>query len=120
MWPSLAYNDWKPTLDTLHLWMQIAGKIKLKQNPFINQWWEVAFYPTVHGMTTGRIPYEKKVFTIDFDFIDHNIIVSSNNGKKIICKLKPQTVADFYSEFMQILASLGIKINISTKPSEMA
>ncbi len=118
-WPSLPYEKWKETLDTLHLWTQVVGKIKLKQNPFLNQWWEVAFYLTARGMTTGRIPYQDEAFEIIFDFIDHKLIIHTSSGKQKTLKLKQRTVADFYNEFMQSLETLEIKIKINTKPSEM-
>jgi hypothetical protein len=118
-WPSLSYDSWKETLDTLHLWMQIVGKIKLKQNEFLNHWWEVAFYITARGMTTGRIPYEGYAFEIDFDFIDHKLFIRTSRGEQKIIKLKSQTVNDFYKDFIQTLASLEIKVKINTTPSEI-
>jgi hypothetical protein len=118
-WPSLPYQEWKETLDSLHLRMQIVGKIKLVQNPFINQWWEITFYVTPRGMTTGRIPYKNEAFEILFDFIDHKLIIQTSKGEKKILKLKTQTVKDFYQEFMHSLTSLEIKIKINTTPSEI-
>jgi hypothetical protein len=118
-WPSLPYEEWCQTLDTIHLWTQIVGKIKLKQNPFLNQWWEVAFYITPIGLTTGRIPYKDKSFEISFDFIFHKVVITTNQGMIKIIPLKPKTVSDFYDELMSSLHSLHIKIKINTIPSEM-
>src|SRR6266705_2966586 len=79
-WKELPYDSWKDTLDTLHMWMQVVGKVKLALAPFINQWWEVAFYVTAHGMTTGRIPYQNGVFDVAFDFIRHILQVRTSHG----------------------------------------
>ncbi len=118
-WPSLHYDDWKDTLDTLHLWTQIIGKIKLKQNSFINHWWEVAFYITPRGITTGRIPYKESSFEISFDFFFHTLLVMTSDGKEKIVPLRSCTVAEFYNELMLSLQNLGIKIKINTTPSEI-
>jgi hypothetical protein len=119
IWPSLPYDSWKDTLHTLHLWTQIIGKIKLAQNPFINHWWEVAFYITPRGLTTGRIPYRNEAFEIIFDFFDHNLSIRTSAGKEKSLKLRPQTVADFYDEFMHALKLLDIKIKIKPEPTEI-
>jgi len=120
LWPSLPYEEWKDTLDTLHLWTQIIGKIKLKQNPFINQWWEVALYINARGMTTGRIPYRNFAFEIIFDFIDHTLTINTSKDKEKIIQLKPQTVKSFYAEFMKAFEAADISITISKKPSEIS
>jgi hypothetical protein len=61
-WPALPYADWKTTLATLHMWMQIVGKVKLELSPFLNQWWNVAFAVTARGLTTSMIPYGQRMF----------------------------------------------------------
>ena len=116
---SLPYESWRETLQTLHLWMQIVGKLKLEQNAFLNQWWEIAFFVTPRGITTGRIPYKKEAFEIIFDFIDHNLIILVSSGEQKKIKLKPQTVKAFYKEFTEALLGIGIKITINTLPSEI-
>jgi len=118
-WPSLPYSEWKETLDTLHLWTQVIGKIKLKQNPFINHWWEVAFYITPRGITTGRIPYKNKAFEVSFDFIFHKLVISTNEGEERTIALTPLSVANFYEKLMLILKLLGIKVTINSTPSEI-
>jgi hypothetical protein len=117
-WPSLPYQDWQDTLDTLHMWMQIVGKIKLALCPFINQWWETAFYVTPRGMTTGRIPNKNEVFAVDFDFISHFLIIRTSSGTEKAIPLMPRSVADFYQEFTSTLNSLGIKVSIYETPVE--
>ena len=118
LWPELPYEAWKDTLDTLHMWMQIVGKVKLALVPFINQWWEVAFYVTATGLTTGRIPYANGAFEVDFDFLLHTLnIQTSNNDRKRI-PLEPRSVTDFYTDFMDTLQSMGIQVKIDAVPVE--
>ncbi len=118
-WPFLPYANWSDTLDSLHMKMQIIGKVKLALNPFLNQWWQVAFYLNMKGMTTGLIPYEDGVFEIEFNFIDHNLsILLSNNQLKVI-PLFPSSVAEFYRNFTDMLKSMGINAVINTLPSEV-
>lgn len=118
-WPSLSYDSWKDTLDTLHLWTQIIGKIKLAQNPFLNQWWEVAFSVTPNGLTTGRIPYNDEAFEVQFDFLRHTVDILTSTNKRKSLTLKPQSVADFYTEVLQALKIFDIKVKINPVPSEI-
>lgn len=120
LWPSLPYNEWNDTLDTLHLWIQIVGKVKLKLSPFLNQWWEVVLYPTVRGLTTGRIPYNHSAFEIVFDFINHTVFILTSNGKEERILLQPMSVATFYTKIFQSLERLDIHITITPTPSEMS
>src|ERR1700737_2330617 len=73
VWPALAYADWQPTLITLHMWMQIVGKVKLELTPFLNDWWNVTFTLTARGLTTSTIPFDRRAFQVDFDFVDHRL-----------------------------------------------
>src|SRR5216683_394598 len=119
MWLELPYDEWKETLDTLHMWMQIVGKVKLELAPFINQWWEVAFYVTSTGMTTGQIPYDGEMFQVDFDFLTHNLFIHTSTGKAKAIPLTSRTVAAFYDEFMQALNALGIQVTLWKIPVEV-
>ncbi|HEV2339855.1 MAG TPA: DUF5996 family protein [Patescibacteria group bacterium] len=119
LWPPLPYLEWKNTLDTLHMWTQIVGKVKLKLAPFINQWWEVAFYVTATGLTTGRIPYNREAFIINFDFLNHNLTIQTSNNKSRTFPLVPQSVASFYKQFMHELASVEIHVAIKPVPTEV-
>lgn len=118
-WTELPYEKWKDTKDTLHMWMQIIGKVKLACTPFINQWWEVAFYITASGITTGRIPYDKGIFQVDFDFLTHNISIRKNNGENKSISLFPRSVAEFYQEVMAVLHALNIHVSIWPVPVEI-
>jgi len=118
-WPLLPWEDWKDTCDTLHLWTQIVGKVKLKLCPPMNELWQVAFHPTPRGLTTGRIPYGTGAFGITFDFIDHVLSVSTSDGQTRTVPLIPRSVADFYREFMATLQDLGIDVAITVLPDEV-
>ena len=118
-WPLLPYTNWSDTLDSLHMKMQIIGKVKLALNPFLNQWWQVAFHLNMKGMTTGLIPYENGVFEIEFNFIDHNLSILLSNDQLKVIPLFPSSVAEFYRNFTDMLKSMGIKAVINTLPSEV-
>src|SRR5262249_41312338 len=119
VWPALPYEEWKPTLDTLHMWTQIAGKVKLQLVPFLNQWWEIAFIVTARGLTTGTIPFGRTVFQADFDFIGHRLNIDTSDGGSRSIALYPRSVADFYREFMSRLKELRIDVTITTNPVEV-
>src|SRR6266404_9118487 len=95
-WPSLPFAEWKDTLATLHMWMQIVGKIRLVQSPWTNHSWHVTLYVTARGLTTSPIPHGTRTFQIDFDFIGHQLIVQSSDGSVGGLPLQPQSVATFY------------------------
>src|ERR1022692_1512494 len=118
-WPALPLADWSATRDTLHMWTQIVGKLRLALAPRMNHWWEVPLYVSVRGLTTSAIPYRSGIFEAEFDFIDHVLrIVTSRNETKTI-QLAPRSVANFYREFMVALASLGIQAQIWPMPVEI-
>lgn len=119
IWPALPLSEWVDTYSTLHMWMQIVGKIRLKLSPMVNHWWQVPLYLTTNGLTTSPIPYDKKLFQIDFDFKNHKLQISTNTGESRTINLEPKTVVDFYSEVMNNLESLGIKVHIWTNPVEV-
>ncbi len=101
------------------MWTQIVGKVRLALSPLINHWWEVAFYVNARGLTTSAIPYGDRIFEVQFDFIDHKLIIQTSWGSAKSLPLKTQTVADFYSDFMSALHSLGIEVKIWTMPVEV-
>src|ERR1051325_9826324 len=100
LWPELNLDAWQATYDTLNRWMQIVGKVRLKLAPKMNHWWHTTLYLTARGLTTSPIPYHKKNFEIDFDFIDHLVRIETNDGAREEIKLYPRSVADFYHELM--------------------
>ncbi|MEW6440542.1 MAG: DUF5996 family protein, partial [bacterium] len=99
-WAKLPLEAWGDTYATLHLWMQIVGKIRLSQSAWVNHSWHVTFYPTATGLTTSLIPYGTRAFQIDFDFLDHRLAVQSMEGRRGGFALEPQSVATFYRRLM--------------------
>ena len=118
-WPSLPLAAWQDTYATVHMWTQIVGKIRLVQTPWINHSWHVTQYVTARGLTTSPIPHGTRTFEIDFDFIDHQLVVRSSDGARRTLALVPRAVADFYGELMSILTELGLPVRIRTKPNEV-
>ena len=120
LWPQLPLEAWQDTCSTLHLWSQIIGKIRLAFAPLVNHWWQVPFYITSRGWTTSPIPNKENIFQIDFDFIDHQIQITTDRGDFRSLELKPRSVSDFYKETMEILHSLGIEVHLWTTPVELS
>jgi hypothetical protein len=119
VWPTLPLQEWKSTCDTLHMWTQIVGKVRMALSPRVNHWWEVPLYVSSRGLTTSPIPYNAGVFEIGFDFIDHSLVIQTSGGTVKVLRLAPRTVADFYQELMAMLRSLGIRVKIWTTPVEI-
>ena len=119
-WPELPWTEWGPTIDTLHMWTQIVGKVRMVLAPPLNHWWHVPLYVSSRGLTTSAIPYGRGEFAVDFDFIDHRLLVTDSEGGSFAMALAPKSVARFYREFMDGLRGLGIEVRISTKPVEIA
>jgi hypothetical protein len=118
-WPELKFAEWKDTLATLHMWTQVVGKIRLEQTPLVNHWWNVPLYVSSRGLTTTAMPYQDRIFEIEFDFIDHQLRIECSDGAAKILPLRPQSVADFYAEVMSALGELGIEVKIWTMPVEI-
>lgn len=120
VWPDLPYEKWSNTLDTLHMWMEIVGKVKLLElAPFLNHWWEVAFYVTASGITSGSIPHNNEIFQVDFNFLNHTLNIQTSSNKSHLIQLQPMAVADFYHEFMGSLKKMGITVKIWPIPVEV-
>ncbi len=119
VWPDLPLEEWQDTKDTLHMWTQVVGKIRLAQTPLVNHWWNVPLYVTSRGLTTSAMPYDDRTFEIDFDFIDHQLIIKCSDGAEKSLALSPRSVADFYEEVMQALHSLDLEVKIWTTPVEV-
>ncbi len=118
-WPELPYADWKETVATLHRWTQIVGKIRLRQTRWINHSWHVTLRVTPRGLGTGSMPYGERSFQIDFDFLDHVLVVSTCDGESRTLSLKPQTTAVFYAGLMQALRELDLPVTIHGRPNEV-
>ncbi len=88
-WPSLSFDASKDTYTTLHMWTQTVGKIRLVQTPWINHAWHVTLYVTARGLTTSPIPHGTRMFQIDFDFIDHRLLIQTSDGSVKTMALQP-------------------------------
>jgi hypothetical protein len=119
VWPSLPLAEWQDTCATLQLWMQVVGKIRLAQAPLVNHWWQVPLYVTARGLTTSPMPFGTLSLQIDFDFIDHRLLIATSEGKRVYLALEPRPVAEFYRELMAQLKALGISVKIWTMPVEI-
>ena len=119
-WPEFPYADWKDARDTLHLWTQVVGKVRLTLTPWLNHSWHVALYVTTRGLTTSPIPWRGGGFQIDFDFLDHVLWVRTSEGHFRQIMLKPMSVAEFYEDVLIALRELGVDMRITTMPNEIA
>src|SRR5437763_7126943 len=102
-WPALPLEAWDLTRTTLHMWTQIIGKVRLALSPYMNHWWQVPLYVTARGLTTSPIPSHKgvdSIFEVDFDFIDHNLLIFTSDKTTKALPLIPRSVSSFYQEFM--------------------
>jgi len=118
-WPALPYDAWKDTYATLHLWSQVVGKIALAQAPPINHCWAVALHVTPRGLTTRPLPHGTRTFTIQFDFVDHQLRVRASDGETRALALRPRSVADFYRELLDTLDGMGLSLKIHPTSTEL-
>ncbi len=120
IWPNLLLAEWQETYETLHMWTQIIGKIRLVLAPKINHWWHSTLYVTPRGLTTSAIPYKTGNFQIDFDFLEHQLRIETSDGTTETMALTSRSVADFYRMVMSTLSAIGIDVQIWTMPQEVA
>lgn len=119
-WPALpSLEEWRDTCTTLHMWMQIVGKVRLELAPWINHSWGSTLYVTTRGLTTSPIPDARRSFAIDFDFIDHLLRVTASDGAEQAFGLGPMPVAEFYRKIMCALREMGIEVEIFSRPVEV-
>jgi hypothetical protein len=119
LWPPLPYDAWKDTYATLHMWSQIVGKIALAQAPPINHSWAVSLRVTARGLATRNLPHGRRSFTLEFDFIDHRLIIRSSDGEQRALPLRPQSVADFYRDVLAALQELRLPVKLWPMPVEI-
>jgi hypothetical protein len=118
-WPALPYREWRDTFETLRLWLQIAGKVRLVQSPWVNHQWHVTLYVTARGLGTSPIPHGTRIFEIDFDFIDHRLAIHSSDGGRRSFALEAQPVSAFYRKTLSLLDELALPVRINRKPNEL-
>lgn len=118
-WPELSYTEGRDTLETLHLWAQIVGKVRLALSPWVNHSWHATLYLTGRGLTTSPIPHGTRSFEIEFDFVDHALLVNTDDGPGWRMPLEPRSVASFHAELMSGLDDLGLSVRIHGTPNEL-
>jgi Family of unknown function (DUF5996) len=118
-WPVLSYEKGKDTFETLHMWTQIVGKIKLATLPWINHSWHITLHIVPYGLTTQTMPYKDQNFQIDFDFIDHHLKIITSKGELRKFDLHGISVADFYDNIFMLLKELNIDLIIRPVPVEL-
>ena len=118
-WPDLPFEAWRETCETLILWMQIVGKVRIACTPLINHWWNATFDVTSRGLIAPAMSYRGRTFDMGFDFAGHQLRIEASDGRAAAVALEPMTVADFYAAVMQALHRLDIDVHIWTMPSEI-
>ena len=118
-WPALPYDEWRDTRDTLHMYTQVVGKIRLALSPFEPQWANVPLYVTARGLTTSPVPSGVGAFDVEFDLVDHRLVLRTSDGGVKQLPLRPRAVADFFADVMAAMARLGVDVTISPGPSEV-
>ena len=118
-WPALAYEDWADACNTLHLWTQVVGKVKLALAPLTNHWWGVVLYVSARGLTTGAMPYRDRALQIDFDFCAHQLVLHTSDAREERIALSNMPTAEFYAAVMRALRALDVDVRIWTMPSEI-
>jgi Family of unknown function (DUF5996) len=119
-WPELSrLSEWADTRDTVHMWAQIVGKVRLALEPLINHWWQVPLYVTARGLSTSLMHTDVRGLEIEFDFIDHTLVFRTTDGDRREVALEPRSVADFYTATMAALGELGIRVHILARPVEV-
>jgi len=119
-WPPLPFSEWQATAETLHMWTQVVGKVRLALTPWINHSWHVTLYLSSRGLTTSPIPHGFHTFEIRFDFIDHELRIVKSDGALRVLPLRPQSVASFYRALMEALNELKLSLTIDLTPNEIA
>ncbi|HEY2801150.1 MAG TPA: DUF5996 family protein, partial [Chthoniobacterales bacterium] len=119
-WPALPFPEWQATAETLHMWTQIVGKIRLTLTPWTNHSWHVTLYLTSRGLTTSPIPHGLDTFELRFDFADHHLRIIKSNGRQGLIMLRAQSVAHFYQAVMGGLNALDLPVKIDLVPNEIA
>ena len=118
-WPALPLDAWRDTYATLHMWMQVIGKICLVLTPLTNHFWNIAFRLTSRGLVTPVMDAGSRALTITFDFLDHQLVMETSDGQTARLPLEPRTVAAFHADVMAVLDRMGIRARIWTMPVEI-
>jgi hypothetical protein len=120
LWPALPYDEWKDTYETLHMWTQVVGKVALAVAPPVNHCWGIALHVTARGLSTSLLPHGRRSFTIEFDFVDHRLLIQTSEGDTRALPLAPRSVAEFHRDVMTALEELALPVKIWSMPVEIA
>jgi hypothetical protein len=120
-WPVLpAVDDWRDTRDTVHLWTQVVGKVRMALEPLVNHWWYVTLYVSARGLTTSLMPTaDGRAVDIEFDFLDGRLVIRTTDGETRHVALEPRSVASFFHETMDALGSVGVRPDLHAAPNEV-
>ena len=118
-WPELTISEWADTRDTLHMWTQIVGKVRMALEPMVNHWWQVTLYVSARGLTTSVMRAGDRGLEMEFDFIDHCLTLRMSDGRRRAVALEPRSVASFYAAVMAALDDLGVRVHIYPRPQEV-
>ncbi|WP_332813926.1 DUF5996 family protein [Ramlibacter sp.] len=118
-WPPLPLAAWRDTLATLHMWTQVVGKTRLALAPMENHWWQTPLYVSERGLTTTAMPAGERLLTVDFDFIDHLLVLRTSDGEKRRLPLLAQSVARFHEQYRQALRELRFEFRMLARPVEV-
>jgi hypothetical protein len=118
-WPDVTLARWQDTRDTLHLWTQVVGKVRLSLEPMLNHWWQVPLYVSARGLTTSLMSVGHRGLEIEFDFLDHILHVRSTAGDSRQVALEPRSVASFYKDTMAAVEAFGVSASFTPRPSEI-
>lgn len=118
-WPRLPFDAWEETRYALHMWTQIVGKVRTALSPWINHSWSVTLYLSSRGLTTGPIPHGRRVFEIEFDLLDHRLVITTADGDRRELPLRPRSVASFHQELLETLGRLDLEVTIDPDPQEI-
>jgi uncharacterized protein DUF5996 len=118
-WPELTLSDWADTRDTLHMWLQVVGKVRLALEPMLNHWWQVPLYVSARGLTTSLMHAGDRGLEMEFDLVHHVLDVRVSDGRARRVRLEPRSVASFHAETMRVLEELGVPVHILARPVEV-
>jgi hypothetical protein len=110
---------WGDTRDTLQLWTQVVGKVRMALEPMVNHWWQVPLYVSARGLSTSLMHAGGRGLEIEFDFIDHLLVLRTSDGQRATVALEPRSVASFYGATMAALDDLGVPVSIFGRPVEI-
>ena len=118
-WPALSLDEWRDTYATLHMWTQIVGKTSLALARWQNHWWQVALHVTARGLATGPMPYGSRTLDVEFDFVEHELVLRTDDGAVHEIPLRPRSVAEFYRLYLKALETLAIQVKLWPMPVEV-